>query len=108
MAHEMTITLSDDEYAALAAQATVTGKPAELIAHDLLSQRLSDSARTSAHRPLSASEFTEQQYREGKILNLPTRVPLTSEEAAERERRARLLSGGTPASDIVIEDRGPR
>jgi hypothetical protein len=33
---------------------------------------------------------------------------LTAEEIAEREQRARLLSGGKLASDMVIEDREPR
>jgi len=50
----------------------------------------------------------QRQYQEGKILNLPTRAPLTAQDTTERERRARLLSGGKPASEIVIEDRGPR
>jgi len=34
------------------------------------------------------------------------RVPLTGEETAEREQRARLLIGGKLASDMVIEDCG--
>jgi hypothetical protein len=49
----------------------------------------------------------EKQYREGKILNIPVRRPLTRQEQAERERLARLFSGGKPASEMAIEDRGP-
>lgn len=47
-------------------------------------------------------------YHEGITENVPTNVPDTPEEAAERERLARLFSGGKSAADIVIEDRGPR
>ncbi len=49
----------------------------------------------------------EQQYREGKTLNIPTRRRLTQEEQAERERLAKLFAGGKPISEMVIEDRGP-
>jgi plasmid stability protein len=106
MAHQMVIVLTDEEYAELAAQAAQRGKPIESVARDLLSQSL--SASTEIPQPLSSSQFTQRQYQEGKILNLPTRVPLTAAEIAEREQRARLLSGGKLASDMVIEDRGPR
>lgn len=47
-------------------------------------------------------------YSEHIIENRPRNVPDTPEEAAERERLARLFGGGKPASEIVIEDRGPR
>jgi hypothetical protein len=47
-------------------------------------------------------------FREGITENVPTNEPDTPEEAAERERLARLFSGGKSAADIVIEDRGPR
>lgn len=45
---------------------------------------------------------------EGITENVPTNEPDTPEEAAERERLARLFSQGKPAAEIVIEDRGPR
>jgi plasmid stability protein len=106
MAHEMIITLTDDDYAELAAQAAQSGKPVESLARDLLSHSL--SASTLAPQPLSTSQFTQRQYQDGKILNLPTHAPLTAQKAADREQRARLLSGGKPASEMVIEDRGPR
>ena len=106
MAHQMVIILTDEEYAELAAQAAQRGKPVESVARDLLSQSL--SAPTAIPQPLSSSQFTQQQYQEGRILNLPTRASLTAEEAVEREQRARLLSGGKLASEMVIEDRGPR
>ncbi|HEX6816762.1 MAG TPA: hypothetical protein VF120_00165 [Ktedonobacterales bacterium] len=45
---------------------------------------------------------------EGVIENLPPNESDTPEEAAERERLARLFGQGKAASEIVIEDRGPR
>jgi len=47
-------------------------------------------------------------HSEGVIVNRPTNEPDTTEEAAERERLARLFGRGKAASEIVIEDRGPR
>lgn len=47
-------------------------------------------------------------YREEVIENIPTDEPDTPEEEAERQRLARLFGQGKPASEMVIEDRGPR
>jgi hypothetical protein len=47
-------------------------------------------------------------YREQITENIPTDEPDTPEEAAERERLAQLFGQGKPASEIVIDDRGPR
>jgi hypothetical protein len=58
-------------------------------------------------RPLTRQEFLEKLYREGKILNIPTREPLTEEEEARRTRLAQATAGGKPVSEIVIEGRGP-
>jgi len=60
-----------------------------------------------ADRPLTRQEFLEQLYREGTILNIPTRKPLTEEEEAKRTRLAQATAGGKPVSEIVIEGRGP-
>jgi hypothetical protein len=106
MTHRMSLTLTDEGYAQLSEEAARIGRPIDALAHDFIVQRLTPSRKPQ--RPLTSREFTEQQYREGKALNLPTRAPITSEEAAERERRAQLLSGGKSASEMVIEDRGPR
>lgn len=106
MAHEMSVTLTDEEYAELSTEAARSGKPVEALVHDILTQRLHRVA--SLPHPVTSRTFTEQQYREGKVLTLPTHEPLAADEAVERERRAQLLRGGTPASDMVVEDRGPR
>lgn len=105
MAHQLTVTLTDQEYAALAAEAEKTGKQAEALLHEIVMQRLEPSL--PANRPLTEDKFEEKLYREGKILNIPTRRPLTQEEQAERERLGRVFSGGKPMSEMVFEDRGP-
>lgn len=109
MAYQMSVTLTDEEYAELSAEATRSGKPVETLVHDILTQRLHTYSSPS-HRmqPMTSRAFTEQQYRDGKVLTLPTHEPLTTSETSERERRAQSLKGGTPASDMVSEDRGPR
>jgi hypothetical protein len=106
MAHEMSVILTDEEYAELSTEAAKSGKPVEALVHDILAQR--PYRVSSLLQPVTSRTFTEQQYREGKVLTLPTRELLAADEAVERERRAQLLRGGTPASDMVIEDRGPR
>ncbi|HLH63928.1 MAG TPA: hypothetical protein VKV20_19795 [Ktedonobacteraceae bacterium] len=104
MAYEMILHLSDQEYALLAAAATQHGKPPEKLLHELIQQLQT----TPQGRPaLTAQELAERLYREGKVLNLPERHPLTAEERAEREQLARAFAGGKPASEMVIEDRGP-
>jgi hypothetical protein len=106
MTHQLSITLSDEEYAALAREAAKQGVSVDALAHDALALRL-HIPPVSSH-PLANHEFTERQYQEGKIPTLPTREPLKENEAAERERRAQLLAGGLSASEMVIEDRGLR
>ena len=109
MAYELSVTLTDEEYAGLAAEAARSGKPVEELVHDILAQHIHRASPLSTPSyPMTNCTFMEQQYREGKVLGLPTREPLTGPEAAERERRAQLLKDGTPASEMVIEDRGPR
>ncbi len=58
-------------------------------------------------RPLVVQDLMEKLYHDGTILNIPTREPLTEEEQEERERLAQKYGGGKPASEMVIEDRGP-
>ena len=98
------ITLSDQEYAALAAAAAKSGTDPEQFLHDMI-QHLNTSSQR--HRSLTARETVERQYHEGKINHIPARQPLTQEEREARERRARRFAGGKPASEMVIEDRGP-
>ena len=107
MAHQMTVTLSDQEYNALKAETARNGQQIETLLHELMIRKLQLSSSIEPKKaPLTGREFTEQQYREGKLLNLPTRRRLTQEEQAERKRLAKLFSGDKMASDMVIEDRG--
>ena len=96
------ITLSDQEYAALAIAAAKSGTDPEQLLHDMI-QRLQTP---SQKRSLTAHEILEKQYSEGKISHIPTRQPLTPAEREARERRAQRFAGGKPASQMVIEDRG--
>lgn len=104
MAYQMTLTLTEQEYAALTAEAAKSGKHLETLLHDMI-QHLQPSLPVK--RRLTEDEFVQKLYREGKILNIPTRRPWTQEEKAERERLAQVFAGGKPASEMVIEDRGP-
>jgi len=109
VAYELSVTLTDEEYAELAAEAARSGKPVEELVHDIVAHRVkSNPPPSTPSNPMTSRTFMEQQYREGKVLGLPTREPLTGPEAVEREHRAQLLKGGTPAAEMVIEDRGPR
>src|SRR5713101_7075692 len=83
MAYQMTVTLTDQEYQILRAEAAKRGKLPEALLHEII-QHLQPTPQEK--RPMTGREFMEQQYRDGEILNLPIPGPLTSEEQAERER----------------------
>lgn len=102
--YQVTVQLTDQEYAVLMAEAAKSGKQPEMLLHELI-RRLQMSSQKKT--PLTGRALAERLYREGKVLNLPTRRPLTSDEMAERERLAQVFTGGKPASEMVIEDRGP-
>jgi hypothetical protein len=104
MTYQVTIILTDQEYAALAAEAAKSGKQPEALIRDMV-RRLQSSSQSE--RPMTEREFEEKLYREGLIENIPTRRPLTPEEQAERERLGQLFAGGKPMSEMIIEDRGP-
>lgn len=97
------IILNDQEYAALAAAAAQSGTNPEQLLHEMIQRLYSAQSK----HPLTPYEVVEKQYYEGKISHIPTWHPLTQEERQARERRARAYGGGKPASDMVIEDRGP-
>ena len=98
------ITLSDQEYAVLTEAAAKSGTEPEQLLHDMIQHLQTVSQR---NHPLTVRELVAKQYHEGKISHIPTRQPLTQAEREARERRARRFAGGKPASDMVIEDRGP-
>jgi len=100
MAYQMTVTLTDAEYAALSKEAAKSGKPIESLMHDVLVQHIKPS--------ITGREIQEYLYREGLIERVPSNEPDAPETEIERERLAYLFSQGKPASEMVIEDRGPR
>ena len=104
MSYQMTVTLTDQEYQTLAAEAAKRGDSPETLLHDLIRHLPSAS---SEKRPMTGRELAEKLYREGKLASLATQRPLTQEEQEERERLARLFASDKPASEMVIEDRGP-
>jgi len=106
MAHQMSITLSDAEYVALTQEAAKHGKPIESLLHEMLTQHLQPS--TLVNDPITSRKLQEYLYREGIIDHFPSNEPIKPEEQVEREYLARLFGQGQPASDMVIEDRGPR
>jgi hypothetical protein len=97
------ITLNDQEYATLAAEAAKNGVHPEQLLHNMI-QHLQTSSQNTP--PVTLREFAEMQYREGKLTHLPTKEPLPPEMLEALERRAQRYSGGKPASEMVIEDRG--
>ena len=106
MVYRMTVTLNEAEYAALSTEAAKRGKPLESFLHEVLVQHLQPSA--SERHPLSSREIAEYLYREGIIEHIPTGETDSDETEAERKRLAHLFGQGKPASEMVIEDRGPR
>ncbi len=104
MSYEMTVTLTDQEYQVLAAEAAKRGEPPETLLRDLI--RHLPSASTTKYA-MTGRELAEKLYREGKLANLATPRPLTPEEQAERERLAHVFASDKLASEMVIEDRGP-
>ncbi|HST89164.1 MAG TPA: hypothetical protein VLJ14_12370 [Ktedonobacterales bacterium] len=91
MAHQ--ITLSDDEYAVLAAASSRTGASIEELVHQALAQRFP----------------TPDSVKQSGSYSYPTGKPLTPEELAEMERLAQEIGPDRPwASEMAIEDRGPR
>src|SRR5579883_611559 len=99
MSHQMMITLTDQEYAALQAEAERSGQPLEALVHAALAPLMRDEAPTTA--PMTEREFAEYLFRKGVTMNVATHEPLDPDEEAELEALAQLFSGGKPASEMV-------
>ena len=106
MAYQMIVTLTDAEYVALSAEAEKSGKSLESLLHELLTQHIQPPV--SEARRLSSREIQEYLYLEGVIEHIPTGQSDAPQEEAERKRLAQLFGQGKLASEMVIEDRGPR
>lgn len=91
MAHQ--ITLTDEDYAALAAAAKILGTSVNELLHQAIAERFPQGE--------SASQIVS--YR------APTGKPISALEETEMERLAQEIGSEKPwASEMVIEDRGPR
>ena len=106
MAYQMTITLTDVEYQALSVEAAKNGKSVESLLHEMLVQHIKPSVSVTG--ALTNRQIQEYLYREGVIEHIPTNESETMEEEKEREHLAHLFGQGKLASEMVIEDRGPR
>jgi len=111
MAHRVNITLTDEEYNTFSAEAIEEDAKLEMLLYEMLIQRL-PIMLPSSDRPFSAHEVERYLYQTGLTEHIPTHEPDTPEEAAERKRLADLFGqvgpDGKLASEMVIEDRGPR
>jgi hypothetical protein len=108
MAREITITLTDDEYQAVAAAAAEAGEPIEALLHEAVTKNFAPSLHPlPPSGPMSAYALSRHLYSIGFALNVPTGEPDTPEEEAEEEELAQLLSKGKSLTEMIIEDRGP-
>ncbi len=103
MAYQMTITLTDEEYAALNAEASRTGKAIETLLHERIAPQVQNEPSSQGNE-----SALKDLYRKGILMNIATREPLTADENKTLQRLAPKLGMGQPISEIVIEDRGPR
>jgi len=89
VAHQ--ITLNAEEYAALSAAAARTDASIEELVHQAIAERF----------PPTPKQIGSYQY--------PTGEPMTRQQREVMERLAQKIGSQHPwASEIVIEDRGPR
>lgn len=104
MSHQIIVNLTDVEYAALALEAAKSGKATESILHELLTRHI----RPSSGHVQTNRRVQEYLYQEGLIDHIASNEPDEEEVENERTRLAHLFAQGKSASEMVIEDRGPR
>jgi hypothetical protein len=88
------LVLTNEEYQALSVAASKAGKPLDTFVHDVPAPHVQPAP--PGQQPISGRAFMEHLCREGTIMNLPARQPLTSAEEVERERLAQKLGQGKP------------
>ncbi len=101
MSQPVTVSLSDEEYSQLAAEAAKNSATIEALAHRRLLQTLGSSASLDVK---AIQKYLSQQ---GVAENIPSGEADSAEDEAETERLAHLLGSGKSVADMVIEDRGP-
>lgn len=100
------IILSDDEYAALSALAAQRGQQIETLVHEALAERY--AVPSSPRGIKQVDPLVDYMLRMGHIREMPTGEDDTSEERVKRQQLAASVGPGTLASDLAMEDRGPR
>ena len=126
MDHQLTVQLTNDEYAALLSEAQEVDEPIEAFLHELLAELLleakrvgkpvyellSPRLRSHSSRQLKQQstkrEIDEYLYNKGLIQCIPT-DEFSEEDERELQRLGDLFgrAGGKLASEMIIEDRGP-
>ena len=104
------ITLTDGEYAALKAAAERRKSTIEALVHEALTERFETAPQgnSTSERLQAADPLAEYMYQTGHLRELPTGELESPEEETELESLAQSAGPGKPASEMVIEDRGPR
>lgn len=102
-----TITLTDDEYAALSAAAAQRGQPIEALVHEALADRYARGG-AGAQSSTQADPLIAYMLRVGHIRQAPTGAADTPEARAKRQRLAASAGPGKLASEVALDDRGPR
>jgi hypothetical protein len=106
---QITVTVSDVEYARLSAEAGRRGEaPESLLQRKVTAHIGSERSGESSGQATSKAAILEHLYRAGAITAVPSPEPVSPEQAAERERLAQLFGQGRPVSELIIEDRGAR
>jgi hypothetical protein len=109
MVRQVTVTLSESEYARLSAEAGRRGEAPESLLQRTVSAHIGpDRSGGVMGQPPSKAVILEHLYRAGVITAVPSPEPVSPEQAAERERLAQLFGQGRPVSELIIEDRGAR
>ncbi len=106
MAYQMTVTLSNQEYAALKAEALRKGKPLDDFLHEVLAQHIQPSLEIQKHS-FTRQDVQNYLYQQGVTEYIPIYESDTQEEEAEQKYLAQLFGQGKSVSEMVIEDRGP-
>lgn len=103
IAHQITITLDDADFAAMKQKA---------VAHDMSSEALVQRKialdRIRATRLRVLDPVLEAMFLAGEIENIPTGEPDSPEETVLSATLFNNSRSGKPLSGMVIEDRGPR
>ena len=108
----LTLELSPEVYARLRATADRLGRPAEAIAQEWLTERLTEAASPTPPEPMSDRERSVAAMRAAGLLTElgPEGKKRAARATATLEEVSAALSrgGGKPLSELILEMRGPK